>query len=115
MSVPRRDRHHQAQGGHWHANAPATTVRLATCRSFGAVTPLRDAPDLGKGRGRGNFSEALVSLSHGFQANLDFRILLGQAGALQEMRRDGTIRPVGGKRGKGAKWELCKPAEKDSN
>jgi ATP-dependent DNA helicase RecG len=34
---------------------------------------------------------------------------------LQEMRRDGTIQPVGGKRGKGAKWELCKPAKKDSN
>jgi ATP-dependent DNA helicase RecG len=29
---------------------------------------------------------------------------------LQEMRRDGTIRPVGGKRGRGAEWELCKPA-----
>jgi ATP-dependent DNA helicase RecG len=29
---------------------------------------------------------------------------------LQEMRRSGIIRPVGGKRGKGAKWELCKPA-----
>jgi ATP-dependent DNA helicase RecG len=30
---------------------------------------------------------------------------------LQEMRRDGVIRPVGGKRGKGAKWELCNPAQ----
>ncbi len=29
---------------------------------------------------------------------------------LQEMRRSGIIRPVGGKRGKGAKWELCNPA-----
>lgn len=28
---------------------------------------------------------------------------------LQEMRRDGIIEPVEGKRGKGAKWELCKP------
>jgi ATP-dependent DNA helicase RecG len=29
---------------------------------------------------------------------------------LQEMRRDGIIQPIEGKRGKGAKWELCKPA-----
>jgi len=28
---------------------------------------------------------------------------------LQEMRRNGIIQPVRGKRGKGAKWELCKP------
>lgn len=28
---------------------------------------------------------------------------------LQEMRRDNTIQPVAGKRGRGAKWELCKP------
>jgi ATP-dependent DNA helicase RecG len=28
---------------------------------------------------------------------------------LQELRRDGIIQPVGGKRGKGAQWELCKP------
>jgi len=28
---------------------------------------------------------------------------------LQEMRRKGVIRPVGGKRGKGAQWELYKP------
>ncbi len=28
---------------------------------------------------------------------------------LQEMRRDGIIQPVEGRRGKGAKWELCKP------
>jgi len=27
---------------------------------------------------------------------------------LQELRRDGIIRPVGGKRGKGTPWELCK-------
>lgn len=27
---------------------------------------------------------------------------------LQEMRRKGIIRPVMGRRGKGAKWELCK-------
>jgi len=33
---------------------------------------------------------------------------------LQEMRRDGTILPVGGKRGRGAKWELCKPAGENS-
>ena len=26
---------------------------------------------------------------------------------LQEMRREGVIQPLGGKRGKGAKWELC--------
>ncbi len=31
---------------------------------------------------------------------------------LQEMRREGTIRPVGGKRGAGAKWELCNPTPK---
>jgi ATP-dependent DNA helicase RecG len=28
---------------------------------------------------------------------------------LQELRRDGVIQPVGGKRGKGTLWELCKP------
>ena len=28
---------------------------------------------------------------------------------LQGMRRDGVIRPVGGKRGAGAEWELCNP------
>jgi len=33
---------------------------------------------------------------------------------LQEMRRDRIIRPVEGKRGKGARWELCKPAPKGS-
>jgi ATP-dependent DNA helicase RecG len=33
---------------------------------------------------------------------------------LQEMRRDGIIQPVEGKRGKGAKWELCKPATEGS-
>lgn len=27
---------------------------------------------------------------------------------LQELRRDGVIRPVGGKRGRGTPWELCK-------
>lgn len=34
---------------------------------------------------------------------------------LQEMRQDGTIRPVGGKRGTGAKWELSKPPSEDEN
>lgn len=34
---------------------------------------------------------------------------------LQEMRRDGIIEPVEGKRGKGAKWELCKPGKEASN
>lgn len=29
---------------------------------------------------------------------------------LQEMRRGGIIRPVGGKRGRGAGWELCNPS-----
>jgi ATP-dependent DNA helicase RecG len=29
---------------------------------------------------------------------------------LQEMRRDGDIRPVGGKRGRGTEWELCNAA-----
>jgi ATP-dependent DNA helicase RecG len=33
---------------------------------------------------------------------------------LQEMRRDGIIQPVQGKRGKGARWELCKPATEGS-
>ncbi len=33
---------------------------------------------------------------------------------LQEMRRDAIIQPVEGKRGKGAKWELCKPATEGS-
>jgi ATP-dependent DNA helicase RecG len=33
---------------------------------------------------------------------------------LQEMRRDGIIQPVKGKRGKGARWELCKPSSKHS-
>jgi len=33
---------------------------------------------------------------------------------LQEMRRDGVIRPVGGKRGRGAEWELCNPAPSSS-
>jgi len=28
---------------------------------------------------------------------------------LQEMRRERIIQPVQGKRGRGAKWELCKP------
>ena len=32
---------------------------------------------------------------------------------LQEMRREGTIQPVSGKRGKGSKWELHKTALKD--
>jgi ATP-dependent DNA helicase RecG len=31
---------------------------------------------------------------------------------LQEMRRKGTVHPVGGKRGKGARWELYKSEEK---
>jgi ATP-dependent DNA helicase RecG len=31
---------------------------------------------------------------------------------LQDMRRDGIIQPVEGKRGKGAKWELCNPTSK---
>ena len=34
---------------------------------------------------------------------------------LQEMRRGGTIRPVGGKRGKGAKWVLHKPVLDDQD
>ena len=34
---------------------------------------------------------------------------------LQAMRRDGTIVPIGGKRGKGAKWELYKGPHKDRN
>jgi ATP-dependent DNA helicase RecG len=34
---------------------------------------------------------------------------------LQEMRRDGTIRPVTGKRGKGAAWQLHKPANETRN
>jgi len=29
---------------------------------------------------------------------------------LQEMRREGTLKPVGGKRGKGARWVLHKPS-----
>ena len=33
---------------------------------------------------------------------------------LQEMRRDGIVQPVEGKRGKGARWELCKPATEGS-
>lgn len=33
---------------------------------------------------------------------------------LQEMRRDGVIRPVEGRRGIGAKWELSKPSSKGS-
>jgi ATP-dependent DNA helicase RecG len=32
---------------------------------------------------------------------------------LQEMRRDGSIRPVAGKRGKGARWEFCNSAPKN--
>jgi ATP-dependent DNA helicase RecG len=32
---------------------------------------------------------------------------------LQEMRRNGIIQPVKSKRGRGAKWELCKSASKD--
>ncbi|MBN1548760.1 MAG: putative DNA binding domain-containing protein [Syntrophaceae bacterium] len=32
---------------------------------------------------------------------------------LQEMRREGIIRPVGGKRGKGSRWELYKTISKD--
>jgi ATP-dependent DNA helicase RecG len=31
---------------------------------------------------------------------------------LQEMRREGAIRPIGGRRGRGTKWELCKPPSK---
>jgi ATP-dependent DNA helicase RecG len=31
---------------------------------------------------------------------------------LQEMRHDGVIQPVGGRRGTGAKWELSRPAPK---
>ena len=34
---------------------------------------------------------------------------------LQEMRRDGTIAPIGGKRGKGAKWELYKATLGDTD
>ncbi len=34
---------------------------------------------------------------------------------LQELRRNGTIRPVGGKRGKGAKWELSNPTNEKPN
>jgi ATP-dependent DNA helicase RecG len=34
---------------------------------------------------------------------------------LQEMRRKGIIQPVKSKRGKGAKWELCKPILKKSD
>lgn len=34
---------------------------------------------------------------------------------LQEMRRDQQIRPVEGKRGKGARWELCKPGSEGSD
>lgn len=34
---------------------------------------------------------------------------------LQEMRRDGIIQPVEGKRGKGARWELCKPGTEGSD
>lgn len=34
---------------------------------------------------------------------------------LQAMRRDGTIVPIGGKRGKGAKWELYKGPHGDRN
>ena len=33
---------------------------------------------------------------------------------LQEMRRDGVVQPVEGKRGKGAKWELCKTTKEGS-
>jgi ATP-dependent DNA helicase RecG len=33
---------------------------------------------------------------------------------LQEMRREGTILPVGAQRGRGAKWGLHKPAAKES-
>jgi ATP-dependent DNA helicase RecG len=33
---------------------------------------------------------------------------------LQGMRRDGVIRPVGGKRGTGTEWELCNPAPESS-
>lgn len=32
---------------------------------------------------------------------------------LQEMRREGFIQPSGGKRGKGAKWELYNKTSKD--
>ena len=31
---------------------------------------------------------------------------------LEEMRREGIIQPIGGKRGKGAKWELYKTTSK---
>ena len=34
---------------------------------------------------------------------------------LQAMRRDGSIRLVGGKRGRGARWELCKPPAEASD
>ena len=34
---------------------------------------------------------------------------------LQEMRRKGIIQPIKSKRGKGAKWELCKPTLKKSD
>lgn len=34
---------------------------------------------------------------------------------LQELRRDGVIRPMGEKRGKGTKWELCKPTTEVEN
>src|SRR5690606_13426863 len=34
---------------------------------------------------------------------------------LQDMRRDGVIRPVEGKRGRGAKWELSKRPEGGTN
>ena len=34
---------------------------------------------------------------------------------MQEMRRDKLIRPVAGKRGPGAKWELSKPAPEEPN
>ena len=33
---------------------------------------------------------------------------------MQEMRRVGLIQPVGNKRGKGATWELSKPASEGS-
>lgn len=42
------------------------------------------------------------ALSHEQKGNLVTNLL-------QEMRRKGTIRPVKGKRGRGARWELCKP------
>lgn len=42
------------------------------------------------------------ALSHEQKRNLVTNLL-------QEMRRKGTIRPVKGKRGRGARWEWCKP------